>query len=373
MMETPYLDLVAHHAPLRGDISRVIEEVIDAGAFAGGPFVSRFETAFARYCGVDHCVGVSSGSDALWLTLLALGIGPGDEVITVPMTFIATAEAISRTGARPKFMDIDPVTYTMDPAGLERAVTPRTKAIVPVHLFGQMADMDPILDFARERGLPVVEDAAQAHGAEYRGRRAGSLGEAGCFSFYPGKNLGALGEAGAVVTRDPELAARMRVLRDHGQNRKYHHLVVGWNCRMDGIQAAVLELKLRDLDRNNGLRRQHAESYAKALAYNSRLLLPVSDPRGMHVHHIHAVRVADQAAFIDCLTRSGVGFGIHYPVPVHLQQAYSDLGHGPGSFPVAERCAHEFVSLPMYPELSSAQLDIIIAAVAEIAGDQMVA
>ena len=373
MMETPYLDLAAHHAPLRSDISRVIEEVIDAGSFAGGPFVSRFEAAFARYCGVDHCVGVGSGSDALWLALLALGIGPGDEVITVPMTFIATAEAISRTGARPQLVDIDPFTYTMDPASLERAVSARTKAILPVHLFGQMADMDPILDFARERGIPVVEDAAQAHGAEYRGLRAGSLGEAGCFSFYPGKNLGALGEAGAVVTRNPELATMMRMLRDHGQNRKYHHSVVGWNCRMDGIQAAVLELKLRDLDCNNRLRRQHAESYAKALAYHTELLLPVSDPRGLHVHHIHAVRVADRATFIDRLTRRGVGYGIHYPVPVHLQQAYADLALGPGSFPVAERCAHEFVSLPMYPELSSAQLDTVTAAVAEAVGDQMVA
>jgi dTDP-4-amino-4,6-dideoxygalactose transaminase len=372
-METPYLDLVAHHTPIRGEISRVIEEVIDAGAFAGGSFVSGFETAFASYCGVDHCVGVGSGSDALWLALLSLGIGPGDEVITVPMTFIATVEAISRTGARPKFVDIDPVTYTMDPAGLERAVTRRTKAILPVHLFGQMADMDPILRFARERGIAVVEDAAQAHGAEYRGQRAGGLGAAGCFSFYPGKNLGALGEAGAVVTRDPELAARMRVLRDHGQNLKYHHSVLGWNCRMDGIQAAVLELKLRDLDRNNALRRRHAGYYAEALAYHSKLLLPVSHPRGIHVHHIHAVRVADRADFIAHLTLRGVGFGIHYPVPVHLQQAYSDLGLGPGSFPVAERCAHEFVSLPMYPELSAAQLDNVISAVAETVGDQMVA
>lgn len=372
-METPYLDLAAHHAPLRSDISRVIEEVIDAGAFAGGPFVSRFETAFASYCGVGHCVGVGSGTDALWLALLALGIGPGDEVITVPMTFIATAEAITRTGARPKFVDIDPLTYTMDPVGLERAITPRTKAILPVHLFGQMADMDPILDFAREYGIPVVEDAAQAHGAEYRGRRAGSLGEAGCFSFYPGKNLGALGEAGAVVTRDPELAARMRVLRDHGQNRKYHHSVIGWNCRMDGIQAAVLDLKLGNLDRNNRLRRQHAVFYAEALAFHLKLLLPVSDPRGVHVHHIHAVRVADQSGFIDRLARSGVGSGIHYPVPIHLQQAYSNLGFGPGSFPVAEHCAHEFVSLPMYPELTPVQLNTVIAAVAEAVGDQMVA
>lgn len=372
-MKTPYLDLVAHHAPLRGEISRLIEEVIDGGVFAGGPYVSRFEKAFASYCGVEHCVGVGSGSDALWLALLALGIGPGDEVITVPMTFIATVEAISRAGARPKFVDIDPITYTMDPAALERAVSPRTKAIIPVHLFGQMADMDPIMDFARERGIAVVEDAAQAHGAEYRGRRAGSFGEAGCFSFYPGKNLGALGEAGAVVTRDPQLAAMMRVLRDHGQNRKYHHSVIGWNCRMDGIQAAILELKLRDLDRNNRLRRQHAEYYAKGLAYHSKLVLPVSHPRGLHVHHIHAVRVAERAAFIDHLTRRGVGTGIHYPVPVHLQQAYSNLGLGPGCFPVSERCAHEFVSLPMYPELSIAQLDTVIAAVAEAVADQMVA
>ncbi len=372
-MEVPYLDLEAHHAPLRQEIARAIEEVIDAGAFAGGPFVSRFETAFAKYCDVGHCVGVGSGSDALWLALLALGIGPGDEVITVPMTFIATAEAISRTGARPVFVDIDPVTYTMDCAALEQAVTPRTKAILPVHLFGQIADMDSIIAFAGDRGIPVVEDAAQAHGAEYRRRRAGSLGEIGCFSFYPGKNLGALGEAGAVVTRDPELAARIRVLRDHGQGSKYHHSIVGWNCRMDGIQAAVLELKLRDLDRNNQLRRQNATFYAGVMAQEAHLLLPATDPRGIHAHHIYAVRVADRVSFIDHLTRRGVGSGIHYPVPVHLQLAYSDLRLGPGSFPVAERCAHEFVSLPMYPELTTAQLNTVTEAVAEAVGEQMVA
>ncbi len=372
-MNIPYLDLGAHHAPLRSEISRVIGEVIDADAFAGGPFVTRFEADFARYCGTDHCVGVGSGTDALWLALLALGVGPGDEVITVPMTFIATAEAISRTGARPVFVDIDPVTYTMDPAGLGEAVTSRTKAIIPVHLFGQMAEMDAILEFARERGIPVVEDAAQAHGAEFRGRRAGSLGAAGCFSFYPGKNLGALGEAGAVVTGDAELAARMRMLRDHGQSRKYHHAVVGWNCRMDGIQAAVLQVKLRDLDRNNRLRLQHAGTYSAALARVPHLLLPHSDPRGVHSHHIYAVRVPDRVAFIDHLTRRGVGSAIHYPVPVHLQEAYSDLQLGPGSFPIAERCAREFVSLPMYPELSPAQTRTVIDAVTEAIDQSMVA
>lgn len=364
-MKVPFLDLQAHHAPLRGEFSDAIEQVIDASAFAGGPTVSGFEERFSRFCQARHAVGVGSGTDALWLALLALGIGPGDEVITVPMTFIATAEAISRTGARPVFVDIDAATYTLDPAGLERAVTARTKAILPVHLFGQMADMAPIVQFARARGIALVEDAAQAHGAEDQGHRAGSLGAAGCFSFYPGKNLGAFGEAGAVVTRNAKLAGRIRVLRDHGQVRKYQHAGLGWNCRMDGIQAAVLQVKLRDLERNNERRREHAAHYARGLAGIPHLVLPFAGPRRSHVYHIYAVRVPDRKPFMHHLESRGIGCGIHYPVPVHLQKAYAGLGLGRGSFPVAERCAREFVSLPMYPELTMAQIDTVVKAVAE--------
>jgi len=362
-MNVPFLDLKTHHAARRGELANAINEVIDAAAFAGGPFVNRFEEAFAGFCETRHAVGVSSGTDALWLALMSLGIGPGDEVITVPMTFIATAEAISRTGARPVFVDIEDATFTMDPKGLERAVTPRTKAIIPVHLFGQMADMAPILKFARARGIAVVEDAAQAHGARYGGHRAGSLGSAGCFSFYPGKNLGAFGEAGAVVTQDGQLAERIRMLRDHGQVRKYNHAALGWNCRMDGIQAAVLQVKLRYLDNRNKRRRKHAAHYARALAGAPHLVLPFCAPYRTHVHHIFAVRVPDRDGFVRQLESLGIGCGIHYPVPVHLQEAYAGLGHRRGAFPVAERCATEFVSLPMYPELTSDQIDVVVQAV----------
>lgn len=364
-MEVPFLNLKAHHAHLRGEFAAAIDEVIEASAFAGGPFVTRFEEDFARFCEVDHAVGVGSGTDALWLALLALGIGPGDEVITVPMTFIATAEAISRTGAIPVFVDIDEATYTLDPAALELAVTPRTKAILPVHLFGQMADMEPILAFAKRYGLFVIEDAAQAHGATYQGRRAGSLCAAGCFSFYPGKNLGAFGEAGAVTTHDADLASQMRILRDHGQSRKYQHSVVGWNCRMDGIQAAVLRLKLRELDSNNAKRREIAASYSEAFAGIPDFIPPHFDPRGNPVHHLYVVRVPDRDGLMRSLAGKGIGTAIHYPIPVHLQEAYGFLGLAPGSFPVSERCAKEFVSLPMYPELTPAQINAVVEAVGE--------
>jgi dTDP-4-amino-4,6-dideoxygalactose transaminase len=362
-MNVPFIDLKAHHAPHRSELATAIHEVIDASAFAGGPFVSRFEADFARFCETPHVVGVGSGTDALWLALMALGIGPGDEVITVPMTFIATVEAISRTGARPVFVDIEETTYTMDPAQLALAVTPRTKAILPVHLFGQMADMASILEFARPRGIAVLEDAAQAHGARYGGHRAGSLGTAGCFSFYPGKNLGAFGEAGAVATWDEGLADRLRVLRDHGQTRKYQHAALGWNCRMDGIQAAVLQVKLRHLEHHNERRQRNAAHYSRALAGIPHLVLPVCGPQRTHVHHVYAIRTPERNGFIRQLESRGIGWGIHYPIPVHLQPAYAGLGHRPGDFPVAERCAGEFVSLPMYPELTSDQITSVAQAV----------
>ncbi len=264
-MSVPFVNLKAQHDALKELLQAAIQEVVDNNAFANGPFVAKFEADFAAYCQTPYAVGVGSGTEALWLSLLALGIGAGDEVITVPSTFVATAEAISFCGARPVFVDIDERTYTLDPGWLERAITPRTKAVIPVHLFGQMADMDPIMEIARRHQLAVVEDACQAHGAEYGGRKAGSLGHAGCFSFYPGKNLGAFGEAGAVVTHDPALAEKIRILRDHGQATKYEHSVIGWNARMDGIQGAVLRVKLRHLEQSNAARRAHARLYGEYL------------------------------------------------------------------------------------------------------------
>ena len=362
-IKVPFLDLKSHHAPLRQEFDRAIRRVIDSDAFAGGPFVTTFEEEFATFCGCEHAVGLGSGTEALWLTLLALGVGVGDEVITVPSTFMATAEAITYCGAKPVFVDIDERTYTMDPAELGNVTSDRTKAIIPVHLFGQPADMDPILEFARERNLFVIEDAAQAHGAEYKGRKAGTLGDAGCFSFYPGKNLGAFGEAGAVVTNNFALQDKIRVLRDHGQVRKYHHTMIGWNCRMDGIQAAVLSVKLQHLKRGNELRRGHALKYSNALGGIEELVAPFEADYARHVYHIYAVRVQERAEVMLFLGDRGIGCGVHYPVPIHLQEAYSSLGYKKGSFPIAERTAEEFVSLPMFPELTESQIELVVGAV----------
>jgi dTDP-4-amino-4,6-dideoxygalactose transaminase len=362
-IEVPYLDLKSHHAPLRSEINEAIQEVIDASAFAGGPFVTRFEADFAAYCDCPHAIGLGSGTEALWLSLLALGVGPGDDVVTVPNTFMATAEAITYCGARPVFADVDERTYTMDPVALEKAITAKTKAIIPVHLFGQPADMDPILAVAQKHGLAVIEDACQAHGAEYKGRKVGTLSDAACFSFYPGKNLGAFGEAGAVVTRNAELEEKIRILREHGQIRKYYHSMVGWNCRMDGIQAAVLRVKLRHLERFTELRRTHAAHYDRGLEGIDELVRPVHSALVRHVYHIYAIRVKDRDKVMRLLAEDGVGSGVHYPVPVHLQEAYRSLGYQRGAFPVAERCATEFVSLPMFPELTHAQVEIAIQAV----------
>jgi dTDP-4-amino-4,6-dideoxygalactose transaminase len=355
------------------EINGAIREVIDSAAFAGGPFVTRFEEDFATYCDCRYGIGVGSGTEALWLALLALGVGPGDEVITVPNSFMATAEAITYCGAKPVFVDVDERTYTMDPAGLEEAVTASTKAIIPVHLFGQPADMDPIIEFAREHGLFVVEDACQAHGAQYKGRRVGNLGDAACFSFYPGKNLGALGEAGAVVTNSDELQEKVRILRDHGQVRKYHHAMIGWNGRMDGIQGAILRIKLRHLDRGNQLRHSHAAQYDAALQGIENVVPPFRAIGVFHVYHIYAIRVQDRDEVMRRLADKGVGSGVHYPVPIHLQEAYSSLGYERGIFPIAERCAREFVSLPMFPELTSAQLEMVIQAVKEAVAGGVIA
>ncbi|MEO7725582.1 MAG: DegT/DnrJ/EryC1/StrS family aminotransferase [Chthoniobacterales bacterium] len=361
--KVPFLDLKAHHAPYREEFDEAIAEVIDSGAFAGGPVVTQFEQEYAAFCATRSAIGLGSGTEALWLALLACGVGPGDQVITVASTFMATAEAITYAGATPVFIDVSESTYTMDPAQLEQALTPKTKAIIPVHLFGQAADMDPIMAFAREHGLFVIEDAAQAHGTLYKGQKAGSLGDVGCFSFYPGKNLGAFGEAGAVVTNDPTLDEKMRILRDHGQVRKYEHTMVGWNCRMDGIQAAVLRIKLTHLEEHNRARRRHAASYNRELAGLGEIVCPQEAAYGEHVYHIYAVRVRERDKIMRSLEAKGIGCGIHYPTPVHLQKAYQHLGHAPGSLPVSERTSAEFLSLPMYPELTEDQLRVVTDAV----------
>lgn len=369
-MRVPFLDLKAQYETIKGEIAEAIRQVLDKTAFAGGPFVAQFEKEFADFCGTKFCAGVGSGTDALWMALLALGIGPGDEVITVPDTFIATAEAISFCGATPVFVDVDPVTYNMDPAKIEPAITSNTKAIIPVHLFGQAADMDPILTIARKWKLFVIEDASQAHGAEYKERKAGSMGDAGCFSFYPGKNLGAYGEAGAVVTQHEELDRKIRMLRDHGQAKKYHHTYIGWNARMDGIQGAVLSVKLKHLDRWTEARRRNARIYDQLLQGVRGVVPPTEAPYGKHVYHLYAIRVANRDRLIADLAEKEIFCGIHYPIPVHLLDAYKSLGLGVGSFPVAEKSAAEFVSLPMFPELTHENIAAVADAIKEMVSEQ---
>ncbi len=358
-VQVPFIDLRVQHQPIMGELMEAIKQVTEAGAFAGGPFVREFEEAFGRFCGTRHAIGVGSGTEALWLSLLALGIGPGDEVVTAPNGFMGIAEAISLCGARPVFADIDERTYTIDPARVEQAITLRTQAIVPVHIFGQMAEMDSLLAVARHHGTPVVEEASHAHGADYKARLAGSLGATGCFSFYPGNNLGAFGEAGAVVTNDGELHSKIEMLRNHGRAAKYTHTAIGWNSRMDGIQGAVLRLKLGRLQAANAARRAAARLYDEALADEPRVIRPAVGEFNTHVYHIYAVRVPHRDRVLQRMAARGVNCSIHYPVPIHLQKAYAFLGYGPGSFPVAERCAREFLSLPMYPELTPDQIRFV--------------
>jgi dTDP-4-amino-4,6-dideoxygalactose transaminase len=364
-IKVPFLDLKSHHRPMMNEINLAIQEVIESSAFAGGQFVTNFEQDFAAYCDAPYAIGVGSGTDALWLSLLACGIGSGDEVITVPSTFMATAEAITHCGARPVFVDVDERTYTMNPEALNDVLTAKTRAIIPVHLFGQPADMDPILEFGRKHRLYVIEDACQAHGATYKGKRVGTFGDTACFSFYPGKNLGAFGEAGAIVTGNAELNERITILRDHGQVRKYFHSLVGWNCRMDGIQAAVLQIKLRQLEEANQRRRDRAAEYDAGFRECGEIIAPTQASYARHVYHIYAIRVGNRDETIKCLADQGIATGIHYPVPVHLQEAYRPLGYAPGAFPIAERCAAEFVSLPMYPELTHSQVEQVVEGVKE--------
>ena len=380
-MTVPFLDLKSQYASIHEEIDAAIQAVVKSCAFAGGPFVETFEKAWAAYCHCDHAVGVGSGTDALWTALLAMGVGPGDEVVTVPNTFIATAEAISFCGAQPVFVDVDKQSYTMDPEKLgaflkekcsfdsntrtlkNNASNCSVKAVIPVHLYGQMADMTPIMALAEEYGLWVIEDASQAHGATHKGRIAGSVGHAGCFSFYPGKNLGAYGEAGAVVTNDAAVAQKIRMFRDHGQQAKYYHQMIGWNSRMDGIQGAVLSVKLKHIDAWNEGRRRAAAAYHERLRDVEGITLPMERPDAWHVYHVYAVRNGDRDGLIASLNAQDIQCGIHYPVPIHLQEAYAGLYLAEGTFPVAEKCAKETLSLPIFPEITAAQITEVCASI----------
>ena len=357
----PFIDLAAQRSALGGDLERACLDALTRGDYILGPDVAAFEEEFARFCGVAHGVGVDSGTSALELSLRGLGIGPGDEVITAASTFVATTLAIAHTGARAILVDVDPSTYTIDPRAVAAAIGPMTRAIVPVHLYGQCADMEALLALARRKGLAVVEDACQAHGARHRGERAGSLGDAAAFSFYPSKNLGAAGDGGIVVTRDALLADRVRMLRNYGQRRKHHSEIVGHNRRLDTLQAAMLRVKLPHLDAWNAARRAHAASYDEALGA-APVIRPAVAAENEPVWHLYVIRVDDRDTVRARLAEHGIETGVHYPVPVHLQPSHRSLGHGPGDFPISERLAEEGVSLPMYPELPTNAADRVAAA-----------
>lgn len=363
-----FMDLKAQHKPLEQELIEAVTKVIQSCGFVLGPEVAAFESEFAAFSKASHCVAVNTGTSALHVALLAAGIGPGDEVITVPHTFVATVSAIRYAGAKPVLVDIDPRTFTMDPELLAKAITPKTKAILPVHLYGQMADMDPIVEIAKKHNLTVIEDACQAHGAEYKGRRAGSIGDIAAFSFYPGKNLGACGEGGGATTNSEAHAKTMKMLRDWGQDRKYNHLLEGYNYRMDGFQGACLRVKLRHLEEWTEGRRKVAARYLAALGGDKKFRLPEELPDRRHVWHIYALRVADRDTFMKWMAERGIQTGIHYPTPVHLQPAFAGLGYGKGAFPISEKAAAEVVSLPMFPELTEEDQNKVIAALKEAPG-----
>jgi dTDP-4-amino-4,6-dideoxygalactose transaminase len=366
-MNIPFLDLKAQYQTIKPEVDAAIAEIVESCWFVGGPAVKSFEENFAAYCGAARGVGASSGTSAIHLALVALGVGPGDEVITACNTFIATTEAISHAGARPVLVDVQEDTQLIDPEKVEAAITPRTKAIVPVHLFGQPADMDAIREIASRLGLKVVADAAQAHGSDIDGDRHKILGDATTFSFYPGKNLGAYGDGGMVVTDDGELADRMKMLGDHGSPEKHRHVAEGWNYRLDAIQAAVLGVKLGHLDAWTDRRRSRAARYNAAFD-GADNVSPVAElPGRRHVYHLYVIRVKDRDALGKALGERGIGWGIHYKGPLHLQPAYEYLGHHRGDFPVGERCADEIISLPMFAELTDEMVDEVAAAVKELA------
>ncbi|OGZ17793.1 MAG: erythromycin biosynthesis sensory transduction protein eryC1 [Candidatus Nealsonbacteria bacterium RBG_13_37_56] len=366
MKKINFVDLKRQYSGIKQEIDLAIKEVLENTDFILGEPVAKFEKNFADYCKVKYCVGASSGLDALKLSLKALGIEPEDEVITVANTFIATALAISDCGAKPVLVDCNQLDYNIDIDKIESAITEKTKAIIPVHLYGQPADMDPIIELAKKHNLYVIEDACQAHGAEYKGRRVGGIGRIGCFSFYPGKNLGAYGDGGAITTDDPELAEKIRILRNCGQQEKYNSILKGNNCRLDSIQAAVLNVKLKYLDKWNEQRRQNAKLYNELLNKESNIMIPNEREGVKHVYHLYVIRTELREKLIKELNFRGISTGIHYPIPIHLQAAYKDLGYIRGSFPNAEAFSEKIVSLPMFPELKKEEIEFIAKNIKEI-------
>ncbi len=360
-MNVPFVDLKAQYKSLRPQMDLAIQSVLDRAAFVLGKETQDFEQAFAAYLGVAHAVGVSSGTDALELAIRACGIGSGDEVVTVPNTYIATCEAISFAGATVRFVEVDARTYNIDPGVVEAAITEKTKALLPVHLYGQPADMGPILEIAKRRGLKVIEDCAQAHGATYQGRKVGTFGDVACFSFYPGKNLGAYGDGGAVVTNDGAIAERVRMLRNHGQRQKYVHHIEGGCRRLDNLQAAVLGVKLPHLDAWNTARRRAAKLYDELLAGIPGVVTPYVSPEVEPVYHLYVVQVPERDRVQEALKATGVETGIHYPIPLHEQPAYAHMGHMPQDFPISQRLGPRILSLPMFPELSEDQIQHVVS------------
>jgi dTDP-4-amino-4,6-dideoxygalactose transaminase len=361
----PQFDLAAQYAAINAEVRQAVDRVLSSHQFILGREGVALEQEIAGFCGVAHGIGTGSGTDALVLALRSCGVGAGDEVILPPFTFVATGSAVSALGAKPVFADIHPSTYNIDPSQLERRVTPRTRAIAVVHLYGLAADMDPIMDFARKKSLPVVEDSAQAIGAEYKRRRTGSLGDVACFSFYPTKNLGACGDAGMIVTNSAERAARLRILRNHGQTEKYVSSEPGWNGRLDEIQAAILRVKLRHLPEWQRARQRHAAEYTRHFSQIPGIMPPLVPEDYEHVFHQYTIRVEERDKLQRVLTEKKIGSSVYYPVPLHLQPLYASLGHKPGDFPHAEHAAQEVLSLPMYPELRPAQLERVAEAVTE--------
>ena len=367
-LQVPLVDLAAEYKMFEAEVYDAITGVLRKTDFILGRELALFESEFGSFCEAKHAVGVDSGLSALELILRAYGIESGDEVITPANTFIASALAISSVGATPKLVDADPNTYTIDVAALESAITRRTRAIMPVHLYGHPADMDSILEIAQKHGLPVIEDACQAHGARYRGKRVGSLGNAAAFSFYPAKNLGAYGDGGMVVTNDAKIAQYVEMARNYGQREKYYHAVRGYNHRLDTLHAAVLRIKLRRLDQRNAVRRDHARLY-QHLLQNTGVVLPVITPEVEPVWHLFVIRVEQRDALRKSLADRGISAGIHYPIPIHLQEAYRDLGHKKGDFPVTEDCAERILSLPMYSELTEQMIEYVAEAVCEFTSE----
>lgn len=357
-MRVPFLDLTRQYRQIKAELDAAVLQVLESGQFILGSTVKQFEEAAANYCGTKHAVGVASGTDALVLALRALGIGTGDEVITSPFTFFATAECVSQVGATPVFVDIEPDTFNLDPAAIEAAITPRTKAIIPVHLFGHCADMERISAMAEKHGLFVIEDAAQAWGATCNGKRAGGLGHVGCFSFFPTKNLACCGDGGLLTTNDDGIAERVRLLRTHGQAQRYEHVLLGYNSRLDALQAAILQVKLQYVDRWNALRRQHAQRYNELFA-STPVVPPVEKPYAKHVYHQYTIRVPRRDAVEEALKKAGIGCMVYYRVPLHLQPVYANLGYKAGSFPVAEQASRDVISLPIFPELTEEEVTCV--------------